>query len=264
MNKSLFIFMIALVLLTSVYAADVVRDVPSQARQGSTINVTLMVRGGTLNDRVVIGEELPEGAMLRSWKVSGAAEGDSFSFTQQENSLIWEFVATNPSPFVTYEVFLPFSGKEVVFDAVYAFSSGEHGNPKDAVSLLPPLPAPPPALAPALPVTIERPTLPHPAPEMPLLLIGSIFAVSIGLVYVIERSARRIAQKPFGHHTIEFIMHLFEHFERHKPQPVRVESSSTIMEEALQAAELAQVVDHVQAPNKPSEAQVWSSPIFHR
>ncbi|HLC60753.1 MAG TPA: putative metal-binding motif-containing protein [Candidatus Nanoarchaeia archaeon] len=119
------------------WANELIRDLPSVAGYSQLVPIRLALNNVRQNEKVIINELLPEGAIITDWSVVGADESsNTLKFFQNGRALIWEFTAIDPSPFIVYLVKLPDSGEIASFSTVYAMSNDFVANTKSGIKLI--------------------------------------------------------------------------------------------------------------------------------
>jgi hypothetical protein len=173
-------------LLPGALALQLARELPLSAAQGDVVRVTLSASDLTAGQQLLVGETIPAQASLIDWSVDGAREPRNLiTFTQVENTLVWEFSAQGTDANITYSLALPDSGETAAFDAVFAAEPDLIGNEKSVLALLSVTGAvaqQPASLLPEQPVVTEQPA-PVPARRASFWNIMSLALLAGALVF---------------------------------------------------------------------------------
>ena len=111
----------------SVLAATVNRNMPSLIEAGEELVVTFKVSGAETGKSFTLEEALPAGLKIKSWDVVGAMEvKDRITTREKDNRFGWSFTAKTADLSITYKVDMPADASgEYAFDAVWFDPSGQ-------------------------------------------------------------------------------------------------------------------------------------------
>lgn len=128
--KKLICLSIFFILVSTVFAATVGRDIPSRVNPNEKITVKLNINNIQVSDAVktfAIEESTPSGFSITDWSISGIKETKEQVKTQfAGNNYKWEFTPTGSSATITYTTTAPSLGS-YTFKATWFDLSGMSG-----------------------------------------------------------------------------------------------------------------------------------------
>ena len=115
-------------------ATEITRTAPADPVRGESAAMTFTITDAIPGERIVLGEELPEGATLGAWSTRGLADEET-RLSRDGAIVVWEIVVKENDAFLTYELHLPLA-ETATFEAVYATSEFETGRLEERLTFV--------------------------------------------------------------------------------------------------------------------------------